>query len=267
MVVEEQTQAHHPGRPQRRDMGQDEGQRPDDMRRHLQQHFALDQRFAHQAELVVFQVAQPAMDQLGAGGGGGAGEVRLLGKHDLEPSARGVTGDAGAIDAAAHHEQIDQSGRVRLEQTSCPPRYPPVLLEMSGADCPRPPALSPELPPAFTATVGQGVHFHKRNFICSICAKTKMKRCYRRAAAGGGIAAGASASAVSANSSTMCSTTPCSAILATIEAGGRRSVKRASMSCRLPSRTMARRPNLVWSVTRKIWRELAMMQREARTSR
>ena len=73
----------------------------------LQQHLALDQRLAHQAELVVFEIAQAAMDQLGAGRRGGAGEVGLLGEQHLEAAARGIAGDAGTIDAAADDKQID----------------------------------------------------------------------------------------------------------------------------------------------------------------
>jgi hypothetical protein len=42
------------------------------MRRIFPQNLALHQRFAHQPELVMFQIAQPAMDQLG-----GADDVPL----------------------------------------------------------------------------------------------------------------------------------------------------------------------------------------------
>ena len=45
------------------------------MRGHFQQHFALGQRFADQAEFVVFKVAQAAVDKFGAGAGGGAGQI------------------------------------------------------------------------------------------------------------------------------------------------------------------------------------------------
>jgi hypothetical protein len=48
-------------------MGHHETQRPGDVGRNAQQHFTLGQRFAHQPEFVMFQVAQAAMDQLGAG--------------------------------------------------------------------------------------------------------------------------------------------------------------------------------------------------------
>ena len=67
MVIEEQAQPHHPGGPRRLGLGQDEGQRPDDVRRHVQQPLALDQRLSHQPELAIFQIAQTAMDQLGRG--------------------------------------------------------------------------------------------------------------------------------------------------------------------------------------------------------
>lgn len=46
---------------------QDELQRPDDVRRDRQQPLAFDQRLAHQPELAIFEIAQSAMDQLGAG--------------------------------------------------------------------------------------------------------------------------------------------------------------------------------------------------------
>ncbi|MNJ80518.1 hypothetical protein D3C77_789280 [compost metagenome] len=54
---------------------EDETHRLDDMRGLGQQDFTLGQGFAHQAEFVVFQVAQAAVDQLAAGRRGVAGEV------------------------------------------------------------------------------------------------------------------------------------------------------------------------------------------------
>jgi hypothetical protein len=56
-------------------MRQHEAHRPDDVRRMRPQHFALDQRLAHQAEFVIFEIAQAAMDELGGGRGGAAGEI------------------------------------------------------------------------------------------------------------------------------------------------------------------------------------------------
>ena len=49
-------------------MRQHKAQRPDDVRRHVQQHFALGQRFPHQAELVLFELAQAAVNQFRGGG-------------------------------------------------------------------------------------------------------------------------------------------------------------------------------------------------------
>ena len=64
VIVEEQAGADHPGRPQMRHVRHHEAQRPHDVRRGAQQHLALLQRLAHQGELAVLQIAQPAVDQL-----------------------------------------------------------------------------------------------------------------------------------------------------------------------------------------------------------
>ena len=65
MIINEQPKPQHPGRAQALVVWQDEAQRPDDMRRDLPQHFTLLQGLSYQPELVSFEVAQPAMDQLG----------------------------------------------------------------------------------------------------------------------------------------------------------------------------------------------------------
>jgi hypothetical protein len=67
VIVEQQPQPQQPGRPQAAMMRQDEPQWPDDVRCHLPQHFALLEGFAHQPELVMLQVPQAAMHQLGRG--------------------------------------------------------------------------------------------------------------------------------------------------------------------------------------------------------
>ena len=70
VVVKEQARADHPRRPQVRGVRHDEVQRAHDVRGGGEQHFALPQRLAHQREVKLLEVAQPAVDQLGAGGGG-----------------------------------------------------------------------------------------------------------------------------------------------------------------------------------------------------
>ena len=78
-----------------------------DVRCGAQEDLALDQRLAHQAEFVVFEIAQPAMDQLGRPARGVAGQIVLLGQQHRQPAPRGVARDPGTIDAAADDQEID----------------------------------------------------------------------------------------------------------------------------------------------------------------
>ena len=73
-----------------------------------EQHLALDQRLAHQAKLVIFEIAQAAMDELARARRGAFGEIVLLAQQDGEAAAGGIAGDAGAVDAAADHGEVDQ---------------------------------------------------------------------------------------------------------------------------------------------------------------
>ena len=66
-VVEQQSQTQHPFGPHARFVRHDEAQRPDDMRCIAQQHLAFAQALRDEPELVMLEIAQPAMDQLGAG--------------------------------------------------------------------------------------------------------------------------------------------------------------------------------------------------------
>ena len=68
VVVEKESGANQPRGPQVRIVRQHEEQRPDDMRRGREQHFAFLQRLAHQVEVEVLEIAQTAMHQLRAGG-------------------------------------------------------------------------------------------------------------------------------------------------------------------------------------------------------
>jgi hypothetical protein len=76
----------------------------------LQQALALEQGLAHQPELVIFQVAQTAVDQLGRGGGGVPGEIALLAEHDREAAAHRIPRNACAVDAAADDQKISYCG-------------------------------------------------------------------------------------------------------------------------------------------------------------
>ena len=73
-----------------------------------QQHLALDQGLAHEAELVVLEIAQAAVDQLAAGGRGVLGEVVLLAQQHRQAAAGGIARDAGAVDPAADDQKVDR---------------------------------------------------------------------------------------------------------------------------------------------------------------
>ena len=87
----------------------------DDVRRGAKQHFALHERLAHEAELVIFEIAQAAVDELGRGRGGGAGEVDFLAEIDGKPAPGRVARDAAAVDATADDGNVEgRSAHLRL---------------------------------------------------------------------------------------------------------------------------------------------------------
>ena len=92
-------------------MREHEAHRPDDVRGVAQEHRALAQGLAHEAEVAVLQVAQPAVDQLGAGRGGVRGQIILFAQQHVEAAPRRVSRDAGTVDAAADDEQVDRARR------------------------------------------------------------------------------------------------------------------------------------------------------------
>ena len=65
VIIHEQPETQQPGRTQILVVWQDETERPGDVRCHVPENFPLLQRFSNQVELVIFKVAQSAVDQLG----------------------------------------------------------------------------------------------------------------------------------------------------------------------------------------------------------
>ena len=65
MVVKEQAEAQEPSGSKAFGVGQDEAERANDMGCKVPQPFALAERFAHQPKLVIFDITQPAMNELG----------------------------------------------------------------------------------------------------------------------------------------------------------------------------------------------------------
>ena len=89
VVVEEESGADHPRRPQVRVVRQHEAQRPARCAARRSMHdLALAQRLAHQPEVVELEVAQSAVDQLGAGRRGVRGEVVLLAEQGAQARGR-----------------------------------------------------------------------------------------------------------------------------------------------------------------------------------
>ena len=71
-----------------------------------QQGLALLQRLADQTEFEIFQIAQPAVEQLGLGRGRALRQIALFGQHDRQAASDSIAGNAAAIDAATDDEQI-----------------------------------------------------------------------------------------------------------------------------------------------------------------
>ena len=83
------------------------------------QHLALAQRLAHQAEIVVFEIAQAAVDQPGRARRGAAREIAHLAQIDRKAAAGGVARDAAAIDAAADDGEVIGRSHVAFSLWNC----------------------------------------------------------------------------------------------------------------------------------------------------
>ena len=117
MVVEEQSEPQQPSGAQARMMRQNEAQGADDVGRDLPEDFALDQRFADQTKLVIFEIAQAAMHQLGRPGRRPARQIiHFAEKNGVAPPRR-IARDAAAIDAAPNDGEVEDSVQRTFPQT------------------------------------------------------------------------------------------------------------------------------------------------------
>ena len=87
---------------------EEERQRFDEMRRKgRQRQLALVQRLAHQPELELLEVAQPAVEHLRRAARGAGGEVTRLDEGDLESAGRGIERSASADHATADDDDVE----------------------------------------------------------------------------------------------------------------------------------------------------------------
>ncbi len=107
VIVEKEACPDHPGRALLRAVRKDKPHRPDDVRRRAEQDLALDQRLADEAKLIIFEIAQAAVNKLARPGGGSLREIVLLAEQHRESAADSVASDAGSVDAAANDNQIE----------------------------------------------------------------------------------------------------------------------------------------------------------------
>ena len=76
------------------------------MRSVLSKQAALFQRFHHQGDVALFQVAHATVHQLGAAARGAFAEVVLFHEEHVVAAARGIDRDANACGAAADNDDV-----------------------------------------------------------------------------------------------------------------------------------------------------------------
>src|SRR5438270_4289885 len=80
----------------------------DQMRRQrLERQLSLIERFAHQPELQLFEIAQPAVEHLRTATRGAGSEVASLDERHLQPACRRVQRGTGADDPAADDNDVE----------------------------------------------------------------------------------------------------------------------------------------------------------------
>src|SRR5271169_1054756 len=87
--------------------GKQEGDRPRQMRRELQQQAALAARFMHQLELELLEIAQSAVNQFGRPAAGAAGKVARFDQYDFKATQGGVARRGRSVDSTADDGKIE----------------------------------------------------------------------------------------------------------------------------------------------------------------
>ena len=115
-VVHVQADAEHPVGALPLEARHEHRQRPDEVRRELDQDRALEQGLADQAEIEVLEVAKAAVHELRRAARCARREVLALDQSDAVAAGRRVEGDAGAGDPSADHDQVVLVLGERLER-------------------------------------------------------------------------------------------------------------------------------------------------------
>ena len=71
-----------------------------------QQHLALNQCFAYKTKFQIFQIAQPAMEQLGGCRRGGSAKIPHFGQPHTDSASGRVSRNATAIDPATDYKKV-----------------------------------------------------------------------------------------------------------------------------------------------------------------
>ena len=130
-VVEEQPRAHVEAVPGPVLEREQEGRRVDQMRGDLlDEEPPLVQGLAHELDVEVLEVAQPAVDQLAGAARGAGGEVALFDQGHRQAAAGGVEGDPAAGHAATDDEHVEC-----LRRDSAP-GHAPASLARNGSQYP-----------------------------------------------------------------------------------------------------------------------------------
>src|ERR1700731_67238 len=98
---------------------QHEAKRPDNVWRDLPEDFALDQRLADQPELVIFEIAQPAMHELGRPGRGPTRQIIHFTKENRISAPGRIARDTAAVDAAPNDCEIENPIQKRSPALAC----------------------------------------------------------------------------------------------------------------------------------------------------
>ena len=126
-VVEQESGADVGTLPRATRKKQQEGERADEMRREAIEHAGpFVQGLADEAELEMFQVAQPAVDQFARAARCPGGEIARLDESDPQPAGRGVQSNAAADHAAPDDRDVEHLVRH-------PRQRPTALLWVKGS--------------------------------------------------------------------------------------------------------------------------------------